>query len=701
MRNFTLTFFLISLVFTFSFGQSKEATRRFEEVLSLRSAYNPQISPDGSMVAYQVRSTDWKENRYDDEIWLYKEGHQPFQLTYTKKGSSTSPRWSHNSEWLAFLADRDGENQVYMIRAAGGEAQQVTSVEGGIQNFAWSPTELRIAFTKADKNKEEEKERKERFGEFAVEDEEYDQRHLWVLTVEPDMWPRPEEMPCANDSTENEDCIKSPQPVQLTEGDSFSVSSFSWSPDGQQIAFQRQKTSQLLSFFSADIEIIDVDSKSTQTLVDTPGFDGNPVWSPDGQWIVYQSSGGDTVSNFYKNGLILKISADGQGEPQPLAADIDEEVFGLHWTPQGMYALARQQTDQYVYEINPKTGKSKTVMENPDNVYALSFSQNGENLALQGRSATQLTEIYKTNTREWQPVAVSNMTQQIEGLKIGSSEVIQWESQDGTTIEGVLHKPADYDPTRQYPLMVVIHGGPTGVDTPTPILPGVYPVNQWLEKGALVLRPNYRGSAGYGEEFRSLNVRNLGVGDMWDVMSGIDYLAEQNLIDTTRMAAMGWSQGGYISAFLATNTNRFRAISVGAGISDWTTYYVNTDIHPFTRQYLQATPWEDPEIYAKTSPITYIRNATTPTLIQHGENDKRVPIPNAYKLYQGLQDVGVDTKLIVYKGFGHGINKPRERLAAMWHNWEWFNQYIWNAPSQDTIEATVDKRQKNMNKPNP
>jgi dipeptidyl aminopeptidase/acylaminoacyl peptidase len=241
----------------------------------------------------------------------------------------------------------------------------------------------------------------------------------------------------------------------------------------------------------------------------------------------------------------------------------------------------------------------------------------------------------------------------------------------------VLHKPAGFDATKRYPLFVIIHGGPTGIDTPTPFTGYVYPVMQWLAKGALVLRPNYRGSAGYGARFRALNVRNLGVGDVWDVLSGVDHLVQQGIVDTTRMGAMGWSQGGYISAFLTTTTNRFKAISVGAGISNWMTYYVNTDIHPFTRQYLKATPWDDPAIYAKTSPMTYIKQAKTPTLIQHGELDRRVPIANAYELFQGLQDRGVPVRLVVYKGFGHGIDKPKEQLAATLHNWQWFGKYVW------------------------
>ena len=197
-------------------------------------------------------------------------------------------------------------------------------------------------------------------------------------------------------------------------------------------------------------------------------------------------------------------------------------------------------------------------------------------------------------------------------------------------------------------------------------------------KGTLILEPNYRGSAGYGEEFRSMNVRNLGVGAAGDVESGVEHLVNSGVADIDRLGVMGWSQGGHISSFLSTTSKQFKAISMGAGISNWTTYYTSTDIHPFTRQYLQATPWDDPEIYAKTSPITNIRNAQTPTLIQHGELDRRVPIANAYEMLQGLRDMGVDTELIVYKGFGHGISKPKELHAAMWHNWQWFAKYIWN-----------------------
>jgi len=256
--------------------------------------------------------------------------------------------------------------------------------------------------------------------------------------------------------------------------------------------------------------------------------------------------------------------------------------------------------------------------------------------------------------------------------------VIQWKSHDGAAIEGVLFKPAGWKPGKRRPLIVVIHGGPTGVSRPALVASTyVYPVEPWLQRGALVLMPNYRGSAGYGAAFRALNVRNLGVGDAWDVVSGIEDLAARGLADSTRVGVCGWSQGGYISAFLATHeSRRFKAISVGAGISDWMTYYVNTDITPFARQYLHATPWDDPEIYARTSPITTVRQASAPTLIQHGDADARVPVPDAWELHRALLDVGVPTRFVLYKGFGHGLNKPRAIRAALRHNLEWFDRWL-------------------------
>ncbi len=670
----------------------------FEEVISLRNAGDAAISPDGGSVAFEVRSTDWEANRFDTEIWLARDGEEPFQLTRTAGGGSSGARWSPDGRWVAFLADRGDKQQIFMIRAAGGEATALTNHEPGIGSFAWAPDGRRIAFTAEEPKPAHSKALEKRFGSFEIDDAGYRMSHLWLVDAAPAASAAAEEAPCPlpppeaapvdsagrilpnSDSTApppSGTCKPLPEPVRLTAGDSMTVNDFAWSPDGREIAFSHRRDPLINSSATSDISVMEIGAGAIRPLVRGPGYDGGVVWSPDGKSIVFQSAGGDTISNFYRNGQLLRIAAGG-GEAMRLAAGFDEEIGGLEWTPAGLFGIAWQgAAARRLVRIDPASGAVQIVPGGPEIISGATFSADGRSAAFTGQTPATLAEIYRSPVNRLRPVALTRMTEQIRGWPVGTAELVQWQSTDGATIEGVLHKPADFDPARKYPLFVVIHGGPTGIDYPAPVPGYVYPVVEWLAKGALVLRPNYRGSAGYGEAFRSLNVRNLGVGDAWDVLSGVDHLVAQGIVDTTRMGAMGWSQGGYISAFLTTTSNRFRAISVGAGISNWMTYYVNTDIHPFTRQYLEATPWQDPEIYAKTSPITYIAQAATPTLIQHGEFDRRVPIANAYELLQGLRDHSVPAKLIVYNGFGHGITKPKERLAAMWHNWQWFGEHLW------------------------
>ena len=315
-------------------------------------------------------------------------------------------------------------------------------------------------------------------------------------------------------------------------------------------------------------------------------------------------------------------------------------------------------------------------------------------MAFTYQDADTYPDIYITETGRFSLKKLTNFSDQISDWRMARKETTSWKSTDGTEITGVLIKPADFDPGKKYPLFVVIHGGPSSISLPAKFdgRSRTYPLEQWAEKGAIILQPNYRGSAGFGEAFRSLNYRNLGVGDYWDVISGVDHLIAQGYVDEKKVCAMGWSQGGYISAFITTYSDRFLAVSVGAGISDWVDYYYRTDITPFCLHYLGATPWTDPEVYAKTSPMTYINKAKTPTQIQHGENDARVPINNAHKLYRGLRDTGVPVRFIIYKGFGHGITKPKERLAVLTHNWNWFNKYVWGEePEEETYDEAEEE----------
>ncbi len=687
MKNIFL-FILITLSGSHLFCQRK-ASVSFEQWLSLKNYGNPLISPDGRTVVFTVTSTDWTNNAYDSEIWMSRDGQAPVQLTRTNKNSSVNARITPDSRFVSFVADRGDKNQLYIISVLGGEALQITKDEEGIGGYDWSPDGTMVAYTKAETDTKKEKAIKERFGAFGVEGEEYKQNHLWVLNFNYDSVVMAGQLPCytsKKDSTKTndskQDCYLLPVGRRLTEGN-FTVNGFAWKPGGKEIAFNRQANPLINSGLSSDIVILNIATRELKTLVSNPAGDFINRWSPDGMEFIYNSAVNDSVSNFYKNNHLYIFNLN-TAISREIAQDIDENKSVIDWNIQGLFLSALEKTKPKLYLADPKTGKSKAITIPLDILGGISFSKNTDNIALAGRSYSGLSEIYLGKLN--QPLkALTGSTTQLAGWNTPVNEIISWKSNDGATIEGILIKPKNFDAKAKYPLLVVIHGGPTGIDFPEPTPTYVYPIMQWVEKGAIVLRVNYRGSAGYGEKFRSLNVRNLGVGDMWDVLSGIDHLISKGFVDTTRMGSMGWSQGGYISAFLTTNTNRFKAISVGAGISNWVTYYVNTDITPFTRQYLQATPWSDMNVYLKTSPMTNINNASTPTLIQHGEFDRRVPIPNAYELYRGLQDRGIPSKLIVYKGFGHGISKPKERLAAIWHNWQWFNKYIFG--EEETLPA--------------
>ncbi len=664
--------FVVVIVFACTVNAQTAKNPSFEEVISLQSLSNPVISPNGKHIVFESRSVDWKENKFDRELWISMDGQTPFQLTNNHESSSNNAKWSPDGKWIAFLSNRKEKTQIQVIRLGGGESFQVTHTKRNISDFEWSPNGKQIAFLQSEDKSKLEDQRKEKYGGFAVDDEEYSKRQIWVTDFNP---VKLNEMPLP-DQMQDSVYSKRLEAQLLIDSAAFSVNSFKWSPDGKKVAFEHQPNPLINTFFKADISIFDISTKTQVNLVKHLSYDGLIGWSPDGKSILYQTSLDDSTSNYYLNSKLFSIDANGSNKRQ-LAKDFDENLFGFDWNQHGIFAVSWQKTLRQLIRIDPKNGRTTKITGTPQRIWSYSFSEDGKKLAYSGANDDDLTEIYHSDYPLKKLTKLTESTRQIQHWLVAKSEVISWKSEDGTSIEGILHKPQDYDPNKKYPLMVIIHGGPTGISTPGPTPSYVYPIIQWLNKGALVLRPNYRGSAGYGEKFRSLNVRNLGVGDAWDVLSGVKSLEDKGIIDSKKLGCMGWSQGGYISAFLTTNSSKFNAISVGAGIANWMTYYVNTDIHPFTRQYLKATPWSDKQIYEKTSPMTNINNATTPTLIQHGEFDKRVPTANAYELHQGLRDVGVETKLIIYKGFGHGITKPKERLAATWHNWQWFSKYIW------------------------
>jgi dipeptidyl aminopeptidase/acylaminoacyl peptidase len=703
--EFGVSLVIIASSLRLCFAQTASHAPTPEESISIKTAGGPKISPDGKYVVYSVREADWQQNEYVSHLWLADVASgRTFQLTRGSK-SSNGADWSPDGRWVAFITEREvGANaeppakseqtkkgdqkeekpaegkpaahQIWLISPVGGEAWQLTKFEKDVGGFQWSKDGRYIAFTAAPPETKAAKDRKEKYSDYESFEKDYTQDQLWLVGVAA--------------------AEKSETPVKataLTTDDKLNVGDFAWSPDSSRIVFSATPNPLLAFRQQGDLYLLDLGPggapAAVHKIVALEGPESNPAFSPDGKQIAFQTALAQQY-DYYLNGHIATVQVDAVvAHPATTAADVsdltanfDEDPRLLDWGPDGIYFAALQKTSAHIFRID-SASHSITRITTPDNYVMedVSFTKDFRQMAVTASNATHMAEIFVSDTAPFAPRKLTDLNAQLAGFTLGSEEVVSWKSHDGAVVEGVLNKPAGYDPGKKYPLLVYIHGGPTGIDLPI-MDPAdhYYPIQHFLAKGALVLEPNYRGSAGYGERFRSLNVRNLGVGDMWDVMSGVDALIARGLVDPARMGAMGWSEGGYISAFLTTHTDRFKAISVGAGISDWMTYYVNTDITPFTRQYLHATPWDDPDIYARTSPISTIRQARTPTLIQQGSNDKRVPVPDSYELYRGLQDEHVPSKLIFYSGFGHGINKPKSSLAVMRANLDWFSHYIWGEP---------------------
>ncbi|MBI9046388.1 MAG: S9 family peptidase [Anaerolineaceae bacterium] len=624
-----------------------------DEMIELPELDTVQISPDGRRAAYIEKVPDWEKNEYVTQVWMLDmDTHQTCQMTFAA-ASSHSPRWSPDGKRLAFLSKREEDKftQLYWLSVLGGEAQRLSEFKTDVESIYWSPDGQKIAFLAVPPESESQKTRKKKFGEFHIEDQDFQCNQLWLFD------------------------IGSRKTTRLIR-DSIHIVDIDWSPVGKNIAFEAWASPDEKEFDKGIIYSLNVESLKVQIMTDQ-GCQ-TPRWSPDGAYIGFARF---RKPNMVANNELCYLPKSG-GDVYVIPSTFDEYLTLEKWGLQGMYFSVILRTEIHLCCMQVDSGEVEQITpSDQEGWFAMSYSFNQDftRVACIASDRQRWTEIMVINVQNKEIAVCTNFQDKISNWDLAVREVFNWKSLDGTPIEGVLTRPRDFDPNRKYPLLVVIHGGPTWI-SPQALLAGYecryYPIQQWVARGALVLEPNYRGSAGYGETFRKLNIGNLGIGDYEDVISGVDALIERGWVDDERLGSMGWSQGGYISAFITTYSNRFKAVSVGAGISSWATYYVNTDIHPFVMDYLGATPWDDREVYDKTAPIHYIKQACTPTLIQHGELDKRVPIPNAYELYQGLQDMDVETKLVVYEGMPHGIRKPRLTRHVMQDNFDWFNHWI-------------------------
>ena len=387
----------------------------FEEVISLRSVGGVKLSTDGKHVAYTVQTTDWNENRYDNEIWLSKNGAKPFQLTNTSKNSSSSAEFSPDGGWIAFLADRGNKAQIHVMRLEGGEARAATKEEEGVSSFEWHPLGTKFIFQKPEKEDKTKKDREKRYGAYETDDKDFTLSHLWQIDFKPEMLD-PSERPCyeSTDSLKvKAGCIDLPKAQRLTEG-KFTVTSFITSPDGTKVAFTHQPDPLINSFIKSDISIVDLTDKKITSIVSNPSSDALEDWSPDSKEILFTSNESDTTSNFYKNSKLFSITIATKATRQ-LAKDLDEDLGGFTWRATGIYSAVWNKTMRPIYRINAKTGSHSVFLNTPEQIFGLSFSKNGDRLAFAGHNGDQLTEVFVTSTISPKPEKITDMARLLTG----------------------------------------------------------------------------------------------------------------------------------------------------------------------------------------------------------------------------------------------------------------------------------------------
>src|SRR5215468_778453 len=641
--------------------------------MKVKAVGGVQVSPDGKRVLYTVNEPVMtsEKSEYLTQIWMASaDGGDAYQMTFGEK-PSTNPDWSPDGRWIAFTSSRSGKNNLYLMRSTGGEAEMITDVKSGVGGFSWSPDGNWIAFTMTDPPTTDEERNDKGKDDSRWVDENVKMNHLYVISV-------------AKDG--EKDGAGKREPRQLTKG-AFTVGSglgggggFDWSPDGKSIVFTHTKTPKADDWTSANVSVVDVASGEIKALAATAAVESQPIYSPDGKWVALTVSDDPPTWAFQNRVNIL--SANG-GAPRPLAPTFDEQPNLIGWAADGtrIYFSETRGVTTAISAINVETGAVADI-EKGRAVYGginLNRARSMFGLTMQNNDAA--VEAYVTRADNFAPAKVSAVNADLPKLPLGKMEVVRWKSQDGAEIEGILNYPVSYKAGARVPLLLVIHGGPTGVFTQNFAAgPGLYPTAVFNARGYAVLRANPRGSSGYGKKFRYANYKDWGGGDYKDLMAGVDHVISMGVADPNRLGVMGWSYGGFMTSWVITQTNRFKAASIGAAVTNLMSFTGTTDVPGFIPDYMGAEFWDNLDVYRQHSAMFNVKGVSTPSLIQHCEGDMRVPISQGYELYNALKQQGVPVRMLVMPRQAHGPTEPKMLLKVMQTNVEWFDKMIGGAP---------------------
>ena len=703
-------------------AQQKRAMT-FEDVMALKSVSDAQVSPDGKWVAYVVTSTDMKENANDADIWLVSAaGGAPIRLTNNKKNDN-QPRWSPNGKQIAFVSAREEKPQIFLISPFGGEADKLTESKSGVQSFQWSPDGGRIAFVAPQEPTPDEEKRLKDKDDAQVIDKNFKFGRIWVIDV------------------------TTRKAVEIVKED-YHASDPQWSPDGRLIAFVSNPTPKADDGVLSDIWVIDATSAVSPDVValknklgqlvdslpgleakagpsyfrlmevqgqivavqreigqksglrkvsDNDGPDASPRWSPNQKHIAYLSRDLKTAD---VGQLRLMVTPVGGGAPRSLTSNFLYQPGAPKWSADGqtIYFSSSVRTTSQLFSVSASGGDPKQLSTVKGVMGQVSFSGDGSVLAFTKSDTQHPDDVYVSKAFPIaDPVKLTNHNPQARAYAMGASEVITWKSKDGMEIEGLVIYPVGYQSGRRYPTIALIHGGPAGVWAQG--FPGSWGNfgHVLAGKGWVAFYPNVRGSSGYGEKFLASNVRDWGGGDYQDIQTGLDNLIARGIADPDKLGQAGWSYGGYMTAWTLTQTNRFKAVMVGAGLTNMFSMYSTNDLQRTLEGYFGAQPWDDLEAYRRASAMSFIKQARTPTLILHGASDVRVPPSQAQELYMGLRKNGVPVEMVLFPREPHGLQEPRHRLDKMRREYAWFSKYVLGVEAPES--ARIDTEEKKPEKP--
>jgi dipeptidyl aminopeptidase/acylaminoacyl peptidase len=662
IRNCFITTILVIIAIVAVAQETKVLTP--EMVESLKVVNEVAISPDGKLVAYTlIVPRCLKEPSGGSYVELYVmpfDGGEarPFVTGQQRVGSITFCPFGMA---VTFLADRGDKTQIYALPIAGGEARQITHSPTGIRDYRWSPDATKIAYlTRDDFCDEEKKNRKAgRDMELIEQNFRYSRLHIFDM--------------------------KTGKSHPLTPAE-YEVYDFNWSPDGTKLVITASDIPTTdASYMLKHLYLVDVEDGSRELLCETEGKLATPVWSPDGSKIAW--NGGVDMSDASLSSVFVCDLAERQAVN--LTGEDIYTAMSVTWLDDNTLAVpAFKYQDTILFTMAPD-GSSKQEILGPGPIFrSPSFSKDGTKFAVSASTPQHPNELW-CGSMDGKLTKMTDSNPWLKDIKLGRQEVVEWTAQDGLKIQGVLIYPVDYKEGERYPLVVNPHGGPEGVD-----------LNGWITRyskwgqmlageGYFAFMPNYRASIGRGVAYAKADHNDLGGKETQDVIDGIDHLIDKGLADGSRVGSGGGSYGGYFSALAATkHSKRYAAAVVFAGITNWYSFQGTTDISiENSHTHWNIRDWHlHPEILWQASPVAYIAQAQTPTLIAHGERDLRVPLGQGQELYRNLVFKGTPVEMVVYPRAGHGLRENQHRLDYARRALDWFNKWLKTPVEQEELD---------------